>query len=101
MGWFYGFKLHLLINEQGGILSVKITPGNIDDRVPVPKMTEGLWGKLYGDKGYLSQSLFEKLQEKGVTLITNIRRNMKPRLIALWINNCYLLIEHIVLFIGN
>jgi hypothetical protein len=87
MGWFYGFKLHLLINERGDILSVKITPGNIDDRVPVPKMTEGLWGKIYGDKG--------------VTLITNIRRNMKPRLIALWINNCYLLIEHIVLFIGN
>lgn len=84
MGWFYGFKLHLLINERGDILSVKITPGNIDDRMPVPKMTEGLWGKLYGDKGYLSQSLFEELQGKGITLITNIRRNMKPRLIELW-----------------
>ena len=84
MGWFYGFKLHLLINEQGEVLSVKITPGNIDDRVPVPAMTEALWGKLYGDKGYLSQRLFEELLHKDVTLVTNIRRNMKPRLMELW-----------------
>ncbi len=84
MGWFCGFKLHLLINEQGEILSVKVTPGNTDDRVPVPTMTEGLWGKLYGDKGYLSQALFDELHEKHVTLVTNIRRNMKPRLMHLW-----------------
>lgn len=84
MGWFYGFKLHLLINECGEILSVKVTPANTDDRVPVPAMTDGLWGKLYGDKGYLSQALFDELQRKKVTLITNIRRNMKPRLMQLW-----------------
>ena len=84
MGWFYGFKLHLIINEQGDILSVKVTPGNTDDRAPVPAMAEGLWGKLYGDKGYLSQALFDELQEKHITLITNIRRNMKPRLMTLW-----------------
>lgn len=84
MGWFYGFKLHLLINECGDILSVKVTPGNTDDRVPVPNMTERLWRKLYGDKGYLSQAWFDKLQERNITLITNIRRNMKPRLMALW-----------------
>lgn len=84
MGWFYGFKLHLLINEQGEVLSVKITPGNIDDRVPVPAMTEALWGKLYGDKGYLSQRLFEELHQRDLTLVTNIRRNMKPRLMELW-----------------
>jgi hypothetical protein len=46
MGWFYGFKLHLRINECGEILSVKVTPGNVDDRAPVPAMTDGLWGKL-------------------------------------------------------
>jgi len=84
MGWFYGFKLHLLINEQGELLSVKVTPGNVDDRAPVPTMTDSLWGKLYGDKGYLSQALFDELREKNITLITNIRRNMKPRLMALW-----------------
>ncbi len=84
MGWFYGFKLHLLINEQGELLSVKVTPGNTDDRAPVPDMADGLWGKLYGDKGYLSQALFDELQKKNVTLITNIRRNMKPRLMHLW-----------------
>ena len=84
MGWFYGFKLHLLINECGEILAVKVTPGNIDDRAPVPTMTVGFWGKLYGDKGYLSQALFDELREKNITLITNIRRNMKPRLMLLW-----------------
>lgn len=84
MGWFYGFKLHLLINGQGAILSVKITPGNTDDRVPVSNMTEGLWGKLYGDKGYLSQTLFDELREKNIILITNIRGNMKLRLMQLW-----------------
>jgi len=59
-GWFYGFKLHLLINECGALLAVKVTPGNTDDRKPVPAMVDGLWGKLYGDKGYLSQALFEQ-----------------------------------------
>lgn len=84
MGWFYGFKLHMLINEQGAISSVKITPGNTDDRVPVPNMTEGLWVKLYGDKGYLSQTLFDELREKNIILITNIRGNMILRLMQLW-----------------
>jgi len=84
MGWFYGFKLHLIINHKGEILSAKLTAGNIDDRKPVPGMTEGLQGKLYGDKGYVSKALTGKLVDQGLELITNVRRNMKPRAIALW-----------------
>ena len=83
MGWFFGFKLHLLINDQGELLGFDLTAGNVDDRQPVEKMAKNLWGKLFGDKGYVSQSLFEKLLARGVKLITNIRKNMKNKLIEL------------------
>lgn len=46
MGWFYGFKLHLIINDEGGILAVKITTGNVDDRKPIPEMAQDLWGRF-------------------------------------------------------
>jgi len=83
-GWFYGFKLHLIVNDCGEILRLQLTPGNSDDRQPVPKMTHRLWGKLFGDKGYLSQPLFEQLYQRGVQLITPIRKNMSNRLMPLY-----------------
>jgi len=84
-GWFFGFKLHLAINDQGEILSFCITPGNTDDRnVDVMmELTKNIFGKLFGDKGYISQKLFEKLLENNVQLITNIKKNMKNRLMDL------------------
>ena len=51
MGWFYGFKLHLIVNEQGERLAVHLTPGNVDDRKPLTEMSQALFGKLFGDKG--------------------------------------------------
>jgi len=84
MGWFYGFKLHLIINDMGELLDFRLTPGNVDDRVPVPKMTEDIFGKLFGDKGYLSQKLFEQLLEQGVQLITRLKKNMKNKLMPLF-----------------
>jgi Transposase DDE domain len=69
--WFYGFKLHYIINDEGALLAVHFTPGNVDDRVPVPGLVEGLWGKLFGDRGYISQELVERLQQSGVQLITS------------------------------
>ena len=83
MGWFYGFKLHLIVNDQGEILAFHLTPGNVDDRKPVPEMTKTLFGKLFGDKGYISQQLFERLLAQGLELITPIRKNMKNRLMAM------------------
>jgi Transposase DDE domain len=83
VGWFFGFKLHLLVNDQGELLEVCITPGNIDDRDPVDALTKKLWGKLFGDKGYLSQPLFQKLFGRGVQLFTRLKSNMKNRLIPL------------------
>jgi len=83
MGWFFGFKLHLIVNDIGEILSIHLTTGNTDDRAPLPKMIKGLFGKLFGDKGYISKELSKKLLEQGLRLITNVRSNMKNKLIPL------------------
>jgi transposase len=83
MGWFYGFKLHLIVNELGELLAVHLTPGNVDDRNPLAAMSEDLFGKLFGDKGYLSQSLFERLLGRGLELVTTVRKNMKNQLMLL------------------
>ncbi len=83
IGWFFGFKLHLVINEIGELLSFKLTPGNTDDRQPVPDLVKGIFGKIFGDKGYISQKLFAQLFESGLQLITPNKQNMKNRLIPL------------------
>lgn len=76
-GWFFGFKLHLIINHLGEILSARLTAGNIDDRKPLVDMVNNVTGQLYADKGYLSNSLKEQLKDMGISLITKVRRNMK------------------------
>lgn len=83
MGWFYGFKLHLIVNHVGELLSFKITKGNTDDRVPVINLCNKISGKLYGDKGYISQKLFEDLFEKGIQFITGVRSKMKNKLLSI------------------
>ena len=80
MGWFYGLKLHLILNHQGDIMAVKITPGNTDDRKALKNMIKSLKGKCYADKGYLGKKIFQTLWEKGLHLITGIRKNMKQHL---------------------
>lgn len=82
MGWFYGFKLHLVINDQGELLSAIVTAGNVDDRKPVPQLCQGLFGKVFADKGYINKELRERLQKDGVTLIYKVRKNMKPEPIS-------------------
>jgi hypothetical protein len=82
-GWFYGFKLHLIVNEYGQVLAFLLTAGNVDDRKPVPAMARDLFGKLFGDKGYLSQPLFDQLWQQGLQLITHLKSNMKNRLLTL------------------
>ncbi|MBT2153168.1 IS982 family transposase [Pseudoalteromonas tetraodonis] len=84
MGWSYGFKLHLIINHLGEIVALKLTTGNVDDREPVSDMADSIFGKLYGDKGYISKALSGELLEKGVELITTVRKNMKKKFISLW-----------------
>ena len=82
--WFFGFKLHLVINDCGELLSVRLTPGNVDDRRAVPAMVQELFGKLFGDKGYISQTLFETLYMDGVQLVTKLKTNMKNRLVSIF-----------------
>ena len=82
MGWFYGLKLHVIANERGELLAFKLTPGNVDDRTPLLQLAAGLTGKLYGDKGYISQAKTKQLAEQGLTLITRTRRNMKAALLS-------------------
>ncbi|WP_275368519.1 IS982 family transposase, partial [Xenorhabdus bovienii] len=79
-------KLHLIVNHQGEIMAAKLTPGNVDDREPVHELAKGLTGSLYGDKGYISQSLVDDLAETGVTFITKKRRNMKAKALSAWDN---------------
>lgn len=76
-GWFYGMKLHFIFNTKGDIVRLKITGANVDDRRPVIDLVKGITCKLIGDKGYLSKKLFSELFNRGVTLITKIKRNMK------------------------
>lgn len=81
--WFYGFKLHLIVTDEGSLLACRLTSGNVDDRRPVPQLAQGLFGKLIGDKGYLSQDLVARLLQQGVDLLTPLRKNMKQRLVRL------------------
>jgi hypothetical protein len=82
VGWFYGFKLHLVVNDQGQILAFCLTPGNVDDRHPVPKLATGFVGKLKGSKGSLSQPLAHQLLvTHGLQLITKLRKKMHNRLL--------------------
>jgi len=85
IGWFFGLKLHFIINDKGEILDFVLTPGNVDDRHPLlgSNLLQKIYGKLYGDKGYISQSLFEKLFIDGIHLITKLRKNMKNSLMLL------------------
>lgn len=85
MGYFFGFKLHLVINDKGELLNFVITQGNVDDREPLKskKFVNHLKGKLYADKGYISKELTELLFMDGLHLITNIRNNMKNTLMEL------------------
>src|SRR3954469_3225997 len=77
MGWFFGFKLHLVFNNCHEIVALKLTPGNVHDTTPVPALTRDLIGKLFGDRGYLGQKLAQDLLRRGLTLFTRVRRNMK------------------------
>jgi hypothetical protein len=83
MGWFFGFKLRIVIDNEGNLMSVKMTKGNSDDRSVVLQMTEGMTGLLFGDKGYVSKELFLRLLARGLKLITGIKKNMKNVLLML------------------
>nr|WP_263363682.1 transposase [Candidatus Enterovibrio escacola] len=65
-------------------MSVKVTTASVDDKKPVSELADELWGCLYGEKGYISGPLQRELPDKRVTLITSIKKNMKPKVMKLW-----------------
>ena len=84
-GWFFGFKLHLIISDKGEILNFMFTPGNVDDRQPLysESFIENVRGKLCGDKGYIGKQLFEFLFMNGIQIITKVKNNMKNSLMSI------------------
>lgn len=86
VGWFFGFKLHLIINDLGEIVAFFITPGNVSDvnQKVVEKLTKNIWGQLFGDRGYVSKKLRELLKERGIELISKRRKNMKPQALPIF-----------------
>jgi Transposase DDE domain len=83
MGWFFGLKLHVVINHKGQIMALKITPGNTADSTVLDEISQHLTGKLYADKGYISREMFNTLWQRSLHLITGIRRNMRNHLMLL------------------
>ncbi len=85
MGWFHGFKLHIIINDKGEILNFTITQANVDDRTPLKKKSflDKIYGKLFADKGYIGKQLMQLLFVDGVHLITHIKNNMKNSLMSM------------------
>ena len=85
IGWFFGFKLHIIINDKGEILDFVFTQGNVDDRTPLKsrRFHKNVFGKIFGDRGYISQDLFEQLFIDGIHLITRIKKNMKNSMMLL------------------
>jgi transposase DDE domain len=86
MGWYFGFKLHLICNERGEILNFMLTKANVDDRDEnvFNRLTNNIFGKLFADKGYISNGLFESLFNDGINLVTGIRSNMKNKLMPIY-----------------
>lgn len=83
-GWFLGLKLHVIVNDRGELQNIKFTSGNVDDRVPVQGLTRLLTGLLFGDKGYVKKELFQTLYERGLKLVTGIKRSMRNKLMCLF-----------------
>lgn len=85
MGWFYGFKLHIVVNDKGELLEFIITQANVDDRAPLKKenFLKKIFGSLYADKGYISKDLTSMLFDEGLHLVTGLRANMKNTLMPL------------------
>jgi len=86
MGWCHGFKLHLACNDRGEIIAFVLTGANVSDKDPnvFKVLAKRLYGKLFADKGYISQKLFDFLFEDGIQLVTGLRVNMKNKLMPFY-----------------
>ena len=85
VGWFYGFKLFLVVNGLGEMVQAFVTPGNVSDgaTATLKRLFKGLTGFAFADKGFVNSKAFPILFEQGLKLITSIRSNMKNKLVIL------------------
>ena len=81
VGWFFGLKIHLVINNFGELIAFKITRGNVSDSTAAKSLLAALEGLAFGDKGYIGKKLFDELFKNGLKLITRKRKNMKEKLV--------------------
>ena len=80
MGWFFGFKLHIAVNERGELLKVIFTSGDVSDITVLKELCENSWGTVYGDKGYISKKIADELQKDlEIKIVTRVRKNMKSK----------------------
>ena len=86
IGWCHGFKLHLACNDRGGGIAFVLTGANVSDRdsKAFDVLAQRLYGKLFADKGYISQNLFDALFEDVIQLVTGLRVNMKNKLMPFY-----------------
>lgn len=82
VGWFFGLKIHLVINNLGELIAFKITRGNVHDGAAAKSLLSSLDGLAFGDKGYIGKKLFDELLKNGLKLITRKRKNMKEKLVV-------------------
>lgn len=82
MGWFFGFKLHMIVNKYGHPISFEVTHATLDDRKTPDNIFQKIFGKLYGDKGYIGKPFYDRMQEKTIQIITALRINMKPQIMT-------------------
>lgn len=73
-GWFHGLKIHLIINLEGVLVKASFSSGNKDDRAHFKTMISNIYGKVFGDRGYISKPLFDELMTKGIHLVTRIKK---------------------------
>jgi len=81
VGWFFGLKVHLVINHLGSLIAFKITKGSRSDSKEAESMLSPLQGLAFGDKGYIGKQMFDRLMEQGLKLITRKRKNMKKQIL--------------------
>ena len=86
MGWCHGFKLHLLCNDCGEIITFCLTRANVDDRDARVwnVFAKELYGKVFADRGYIKRALFEELFDRGIHLVHGLKANMRNRLMPMW-----------------
>lgn len=77
--YFYGLRLHALVDEQGFLQRVLLAPAHAHDVVVAVRLLEGLrYRVVTGDRGYLSRALKAQVARQGVDLIAKHKRNMRP-----------------------